>query len=36
MNPLIAYGYDALAERLPYGAGVCGFIVPDLPLRRVG
>jgi tryptophan synthase alpha chain len=30
MNPLLAYGFDALAED-SVAAGVCGFIVPDLP-----
>jgi tryptophan synthase alpha chain len=30
LNPLLAYGYDQLAEDA-VGAGVCGFIVPDLP-----
>jgi tryptophan synthase alpha chain len=30
MNPLLAYGLTALAARAT-GAGVCGFIVPDLP-----
>jgi tryptophan synthase alpha chain len=30
LNPLLAFGYDALAERA-LAAGVCGFIVPDLP-----
>ena len=35
MNPLIAYGYEALAERSA-AAGVGGFIVPDLPLEESG
>jgi tryptophan synthase alpha chain len=30
LNPLLAFGYDALA-RTAKDAGVCGFIVPDLP-----
>jgi tryptophan synthase alpha chain len=30
LNPLLAFGYDALAESANR-AGVCGFIVPDLP-----
>ena len=30
MNPLLAYGLQALAARATR-AGVCGFIVPDLP-----
>jgi tryptophan synthase alpha chain len=30
MNPLLAYGLAALAERAAR-VGVCGFIVPDLP-----
>lgn len=33
LNPLLAYGYDALAEA-SVRAGVCGFIVPDLPLEE--
>lgn len=33
LNPLLAYGYDALAEASAR-AGVCGFIVPDLPLEE--
>ncbi len=33
MNPLIAFGYEALAERAAK-AGVGGFIVPDLPLEE--
>lgn len=33
LNPLLAYGYAELAEAcIP--AGVCGFIVPDLPLEE--
>ncbi len=33
LNPLLAYGYEELAEAsIP--AGVCGFIVPDLPLEE--
>jgi len=31
LNPLLAYGYEALAADC-VAAGVCGFIVPDLPL----
>jgi tryptophan synthase alpha chain len=31
LNPLLAYGYDKLAAA-SVRAGVCGFIVPDLPL----
>jgi tryptophan synthase alpha chain len=30
MNPLLAYGFDSLATDAR-AAGVCGFIVPDLP-----
>jgi tryptophan synthase alpha chain len=33
LNPLLAFGYDALAERA-LAAGVCGFIVPDLPFEE--
>ena len=33
LNPLLAFGYDALAERA-LAASVCGFIVPDLPLEE--
>jgi tryptophan synthase alpha chain len=33
LNPLLAYGYDRLAERARR-AGVCGFIVPDLPFEE--
>jgi len=33
MNPLLAFGYDRLAERSA-AAGVSGFIVPDLPLEE--
>jgi tryptophan synthase alpha chain len=33
LNPLLAFGYDALAERAR-NAGVCGFIVPDLPFEE--
>ena len=33
LNPLLAFGYDELAERA-LTAGVCGFIVPDLPLEE--
>jgi tryptophan synthase alpha chain len=30
LNPLLALGFEALAQRAA-AAGVCGFIVPDLP-----
>ena len=33
LNPLLAFGYGALAERAR-AAGVCGFIVPDLPFEE--
>jgi len=33
LNPLLVYGYEALA-RDSIEAGVCGFIVPDLPLEE--
>ncbi len=33
LNPLLAFGFEALAEEAE-GAGVCGFIVPDLPLEE--
>ena len=33
LNPLLAFGYDALAERA-LAAGVYGFIVPDLPFEE--
>ena len=33
LNPLLVYGYEALAEDC-LKAGVCGFIVPDLPLEE--
>lgn len=35
LNPLLAFGYDALAECAIAG-GVGGFIVPDLPLEEAG
>ena len=35
LNPLLAFGYEALAERAR-AAGVCGFIVPDLPFEESG
>ena len=35
LNPLLAFGYDALAERA-LETGVCGFIVPDLPYEESG
>ncbi len=31
LNPLLNYGYERLA-RASVAAGVCGFIIPDLPL----
>ncbi len=33
LNPLLVYGYETLAQDCA-GAGVCGFIVPDLPLEE--
>lgn len=33
LNPLLVYGYEALARDC-LAAGVCGFIVPDLPLEE--
>ena len=33
LNPLLAFGFDALAERA-VETGVCAFIVPDLPLEE--
>lgn len=33
VNPLLAFGFDNLA-RHALAAGVCGFIVPDLPLEE--
>jgi tryptophan synthase alpha chain len=33
LNPLLAFGYDQLADRA-LATGVCGFIVPDLPLEE--
>lgn len=35
LNPLLNYGYAALAEA-SVAAGVCGFIVPDLPWEESG
>jgi tryptophan synthase alpha chain len=35
LNPLLAFGYDRLAER-GARAGVCAFIVPDLPWEESG
>ena len=35
LNPLLAYGLEELAKRAR-AAGVCGFIVPDLPLEESG
>jgi tryptophan synthase alpha chain len=33
LNPLLAFGYEALAERA-LATGVCGFIIPDLPFEE--
>jgi tryptophan synthase alpha chain len=33
LNPLLAFGYEALANRA-LQAGVCAFIVPDLPFEE--
>jgi len=33
LNPLLAFGYENLAERA-LAAGVCAFIVPDLPYEE--
>lgn len=33
LNPLLAFGYDKLADRARE-TGVCGFIVPDLPFEE--
>jgi tryptophan synthase alpha chain len=33
LNPLLAFGYEKLARRAA-AAGVCGFIVPDLPYEE--
>ena len=33
LNPLLAFGYEALAERA-LAAGVCAFIIPDLPFEE--
>jgi tryptophan synthase alpha chain len=33
LNPLLAFGYDRLAERAR-ATGVCAFIVPDLPYEE--
>jgi len=33
LNPLLAFGYEKLAERA-LNAGVCGVIVPDLPYEE--
>lgn len=35
LNPLLAFGYEALAERAR-DTGVCAFIVPDLPFEECG
>jgi len=35
LNPLLAFGYDNLAERA-LATGVCAFIVPDLPYEESG
>jgi tryptophan synthase alpha chain len=33
LNPLLAFGYEALADRA-LATGVCAFIVPDLPFEE--
>lgn len=33
LNPLMAFGYEELAERA-LATGVCGFVVPDLPFEE--
>ncbi len=33
LNPMLAYGIDRLADAA-VGAGVCGFIIPDLPFEE--
>jgi tryptophan synthase alpha chain len=33
LNPLLAFGYDDLADRA-LATGVCGFIIPDLPYEE--
>ena len=35
LNPLLAFGYEELAERA-LAAGVCAFIIPDLPFEESG
>lgn len=35
LNPLLAYGFDALASSAAK-SGICGFIVPDLPYEESG
>ncbi len=35
LNPLLAFGYEQLADRA-LAAGVCAFIVPDLPFEESG
>jgi tryptophan synthase alpha chain len=35
LNPLLAFGFESLAEAAA-AAGVCGFIVPDLPFDESG
>lgn len=35
VNPLLAFGFDALAEHAA-ATGVCAFIVPDLPFEESG
>jgi tryptophan synthase alpha chain len=35
LNPLLAFGFDALAQRA-LDTGGCGFIVPDLPFEESG
>lgn len=35
LNPLLAFGFESLAERAP-SAGIAGFIIPDLPYEESG
>jgi tryptophan synthase alpha chain len=35
LNPLLSYGYERLAAA-SVAAGVCGFIIPDLPIDESG
>jgi tryptophan synthase alpha chain len=35
LNPLLSHGFDKLAQQ-SVAAGVCGFIVPDLPFDEAG